>query len=169
MYNNSLSLISSMEGDKRQKVQPQLTPRNEKSNDKYSLPAFLTNNKEITVIMEPKLHDRDQSEIRKNRKQLKPKKIEKVIDMLKASAKTDSARNVMSDLRDKHMVCLVTRKRFCLSCRNKSSDANSFFSKTSLLLHNLWRHSSAKFECHHCQLRFSKIYKLKLHKKLKKH
>ena len=168
MYNNSLSLISSIESDKQIKTPQQLSTSIKQEADRYSLPAFLTNNKEITVIMEPKMRmEREQSELRKNRKQLKPKKIEKALG--DGSKKSETTRNILSDLRDKHMVCLVTRKKYCFTCRNKSSDATSFFNRTSLLLHKLWRHSSNKFECHHCQLKFSKIYKLKLHKKLKKH
>lgn len=167
MYNNSMSLITSIETDKRPKI---ISPG--KLDDRFNLPAFLTNNREITVIMEPKLREareREQNEIRKNRKQLKPKKIDLVGEGGETTEKPESTRNILSDLRDKHMVCLVTRKKFCFACRNKSSDANSFYSRTSLLLHKLWRHSSNKFECHHCQMKFSKIYKLKLHKKLKKH
>lgn len=214
MYNNSLSLISSIESDKRPKNQQQSSPINIKQepeyisqefdqeasgirpkieqqmsaasiklekfsdflinnpeatieHEKFNLPEFLTNNQEITVIMEPRSQQGiDQGENRKNRKQLKPKKIEKLFN---DESKTESGRNIISDLRDKHMVCLVTRKKFCFACRNKSADANTFFGRTSLLLHKLWRHSSRKFECTHCQLKFSKIYKLKLHKKLKKH
>lgn len=158
MYNHSMSVISSIEDENCPKVQPE--------KEKYSLPAFLTNNKEITVIMEPKLRHQDTSESRKNRKQLKPKKIEKAFDEMEKPSKM--LKNVLSDLRDKHMVCLVTRKKYCFSCRNKSSDANTFFNKTSLLLHKLWRHSTNKFECH-CQVKFNSIYKLKLHKKLKQH
>jgi hypothetical protein len=158
MYNHSMTVISSIEDENRPKVQ--------QDREKYSLPAFLTNNKEITVIMEPKHRHQDQSESRKNRKQLKPKKIEKAID--DETKPSTTPRNIMSDLRDKHMMCLVTRKKYCFSCRNKSSDANTFFNKTSLLLHKLWRHSSNKFECH-CQVKFNSIYKLKLHKKLKQH
>jgi hypothetical protein len=163
MYNNSLSLITSIETEKRPKSL-QSSPSKADGGPKYSLPDFLTNNNEITVIMEPKLRGLDHSECRKNRKQLKPKKIEKG-----AEGEAGQARNIISDLRDKHMVRLVTRKKYCFSCRNKSSDATSVFSKTSLLLHKLWRHSACKFECAHCQLKFSRIYKLKLHKKLKKH
>jgi hypothetical protein len=163
MYNNSLSLITSIETDKRPKSL-QSSPNKTEGGHKYSLPDFLTNNNEITVIMEPKLRGLDHIECRaKNRKQLKPKKIQKTADG------ESQARNIISDLRDKHMVRLVTRKKYCFSCRNKSSDATSVFSKTSLLLHKLWRHSACKFECPHCQQKFSKIYKLKLHKKLKKH
>lgn len=203
MYNNSLSLISSIESDKRPKVQqlmssackdetgrynlPEFLANNIKlepkddddklnmpellaitmepkdDNCKYNLPDFLTNNNEITVIMEPKLRlQLEQHESRKNRKQLKPKKIEKLLE-------AGTSRNILSDLRDKHMVCLVTRRKSCFTCRNKSSDANSFFNKTSLLLHKLWRHSTTRFECHHCQMKFNQIYKLRLHKKLKKH
>lgn len=155
MYDHSMSVISSIDDENRPKVQ--------QDTEKYSLPAFLTNNKEITVIMEPKLRHDDQSESRKNRKQLKPKKIEKAFGEI-----VETPRNVLSELRDKHMVFLVSRKKYCFSCRNKSSDANTFFSKTSLLLHKLWRHSSNKYECH-CQVKFNSIYKLKLHKKLKQH
>lgn len=162
MYNNSLSLITSIETEKRPKSL-QGSPNKAEGGYKYSLPDFLTNNNEITVIMEPKLRGLDQSDGRKNRKQLKPKKIEKSADG------EAQPRNIISDLRDKHMVRLVTRKKYCFACRNKSSDATSVFSKTSLLLHKLWRHSACKFECPHCQMKFSKIYKLKLHKKLKKH
>lgn len=169
MYNNSLSLISSIESDKRPKAQHPTSPfKLEANNERYSLPAFLTNNKEITVIMEPKLRlEREQNELRKNRKQLKPKKIEKAFE--NATKSNETTRNILSDLRDKHMVCLVTRKKYCSACRNKSSEVNTFFNRTSLLLHKLWRHSSNRFECHQCQQKFSKIYKLKLHKKLKKH
>lgn len=185
MYNNSLSLISSMESDKRLKLQQQLLASPSKDDEgkfhlqhlltspgkdedsKYNLQEFLANNREVTVIMEPKIHlqlQADSNESRKNRKQAKPKKIEKAFD-----ATSKVGRNVLSDLRDKHMVCLVTRKKACFSCRNKSSDANCFFTRTSLLLHKLWRHSSKRYECHHCQTKFSQIYKLKLHKKLKRH
>lgn len=162
MYDHSMSVISSIDNENRLKVQQE--------KEKFSLPAFLTNNNEITVIMEPKLRQQDQSENRKNRKQLKPKKIEKAIldSVTKPIISLDTPRNILSDLRDKHMVYLVARKKYCFQCRNKSSDANTFYNKTSLLLHKLWRHSSNKYECH-CQVKFNSIYKLKLHKKLKQH
>lgn len=171
MYNNSMSLICSIDVDKRPKSKRIKDEEQAQSggDDKYSLPAFLSNNREITVIMEPK-RARDQSELRKNRKQLKPMKIEKPFDISEEPPKkADGKRNVMSELRDKHMMYLVTRKKSCFSCRLRSSDASSFFNKTSLLLHKIWRHSSNRFECDHCQQKFNKIYKLKLHKKLKKH
>ncbi|CRK95396.1 CLUMA_CG008645, isoform A [Clunio marinus] len=174
MYNNSMYLISSIEGDKRMKVQ-QSANDDRNGDEKFSLPAFLTNNNEITVIMEPKNHDRDQCEIRKNRKQLKPKKIEYILEddinnKRSASGKHEGAtRCVISDLRDKHMVRLVTRRKYCSVCRNRSSYANTIFNKTSLLLHMLWRHSTHRYECHQCQMKFNQIYKLKLHKKLRKH
>lgn len=188
MYNNSMTLISSMESDKRPKLQqaPQIkaepqSPSKEGTqikaepqspgkvgSKKYHLPDYLKNNGEITVIMEPDIQILlDQNESRKNRKQLKPKKIEKAFGVDSKA----SPRNFISDLRDKHMVRLVTLKKSasCYTCRNKSLDAASFFSNTSLLLHKFWRHSSNKFECHHCQMKFNEIYKLKLHKKLRKH
>lgn len=165
MYINSMSLISSIESDKHPKIkiEPNGSPAKLVATDKFSLPAFLTKNNEITVIMDQKSRD-EQNEMRKNRKQLKPKKIEVLGDV-----KAMTGRNILSDLRDKHMMLLLTRKKCCFQCRNKSPDANSFFSRTSLLLHKLWRHSSSRFECHHCQMSYSKIYKLKLHKKLKRH
>lgn len=163
MYVNSISLIE--ESDKRPKIEPNDSPAKLVATDKFSLPAFLTKNNEITVIMDQKSRD-EQNEMRKNRKQLKPKKIEKVLGDVKPAT---GRNNILSDLRDKHMMLLLTRKKCCFQCRNKSSDANSFFNRTSLLLHKLWRHSSSKFECHHCQVTYSNIYKLKLHKKLKRH
>lgn len=63
MYTNSLSLISSIDSEKRPK--DQLSGSDKIFDDRYSLPAFLTNNKEITVIMEPKMCEREQNEIRK--------------------------------------------------------------------------------------------------------
>lgn len=161
MYLNSISLIE--ESDKRPKIESIGSPAKLVATDKFSLPAFLTKNNEITVIMDQKSRD-EQNEMRKNRKQLKPKKIEKVLGDVKPIRNS-----ILSDLRDKHMMLLLTRKKCCFQCRNKSSDANSFFNRTSLLLHKFWRHSSSKFECHHCQMSYSKIYKLKLHKKLKRH
>lgn len=164
MYNNSLSLISSIESDKRPKLQQQLLSSPAKDEDsKYNLQEFLANNREVTVIMEPKINLQVDSNESRKRKQAKPKKIEKAFDP------SSKAANVISDLRDKHMMCLVTRKKACFTCRNKSSDANCFFNRTSLLLHKLWRHSSHRYECFHCQTEFSQIYKLKLHKKLKRH
>lgn len=164
MYNNSLSLISSIESDKRPKLQQQLLSSPAKDEDsKYNLQEFLANNREVTVILEPKIRLQVESNENRKRKQAKPKKIEKAFDP------SSKATNVISDLRDKHMMCLVTRKKACFACRNKSSDANCFFTRTSLLLHKRWRHSSPRYECYHCQTKFSQIYKLKLHKKLKRH
>jgi hypothetical protein len=158
----------------------------------YSLPAFLRNNKEITVIMDPKKNasmqkmqndsgsGSDEASSRKNRKQLKPKKIEKEFDDVpnqQNKANVDLPKNhassssitTINNLRDKHMLKLVTKKRCCYICRNKSIDANAYYSKESLLLHNLWRHAPKLLECHQCQTRFNRIYKLKLHKTLKRH
>jgi hypothetical protein len=190
MYDHSMSVISSLENDK-------------KTNEKFNIPEFLMKSNEITVIVEPKKSQQnnimssssveeqeqeqreqeriqhEQNESRKNRKQLKPKKIieqsmdedeeevnlttNKIQRRLRRQAKT------ISEVRDKHMVLLLARKRYCFICRNKSSDVNTCHSRTSLLLHNLWRHSTKQYECHHCQEKFNRIYKLKLHKKLKMH
>lgn len=225
MYRNSLTIISSIqnENDKfnklhyQQQIQQQSllkvkreyednnnendydngdeNDENKVHNNDFTLPAFLRNNKEITVIMDPKnrskikIEDSNSSpcsETRKNRKQLKPKKIEKdILDLkqehsnnhqsskidrgneCKNSATTNSTN--INNLRDKHMLKLVTKKKCCYLCRNKSIDANSYYSKESLLLHNIWRHKPKKLECHRCEMKFNKIYKLKLHKTLKRH
>jgi hypothetical protein len=164
-------------------------------NNDFTLPAFLRNNKEITVIMDPKNRSKMRiddsqcnSETRKNRKQLKPKKIEKDIgpDQEPLNNNHQSSRvdqesngnkendcknsvNNINNLRDKHMLKLVTKKKCCYLCRNKSIDANTYYSKESLLLHNMWRHKPKKLECHQCEMKFNKMYKLKLHKTLKRH
>lgn len=197
MYRNSLTIISSCESIdesdvKNPKSQPKIKTElmweeeNEENEENeaqnYSLPAFLRNNKEITVIMDPKKKYHEES--RKNRKQLKPKKIEKEHDNVAMNVKrqqnmdnaaqpknhaSSSSITTINNLRDKHMLKLVTKKRCCYICRNKSIDANSYYSKESLLLHNLWRHAPKVLECHRCQTRFNRIYKLKLHKTLKRH
>lgn len=206
MYRNSLTIISSIDenGGKIPKIEPKIklepvwadeeggNEENEFRN--YSLPAFLRNNKEITVIMDPKNGGRvkchqndsssgsgcDEASSRKNRKQLKPKKIEKEFDDVQSQRNkgnvgqpknhaSSSSITTINNLRDKHMLKLVTKKRCCYICRNKSIDANSYYSKESLLLHNLWRHAPKLLECHRCQSRFNRIYKLKLHKTLKRH
>lgn len=194
MYHNSLTLISSIEVEKRKikeeyeeqviKIEPlSEDEKMDTSDETYALPAFLKNNKEITIIMQPKSRNENNSkndidlnhkECRKNRKQLKPKKIEKPTDNedlihRNASMELKDPKAIISNLRDKHMVCLVTRKKCCFLCRNKSSDANSFYTKTSLLLHTRWRHQMNKYECDHCQIKFNQIYKLRLHKRIHKH
>jgi hypothetical protein len=220
MYRSSLTIISTIENDKFHKLQPKIKQEpswdcykdgyeneeggNEENEVQNSLPAFLRNNKEITVIMDPKMRIKAEplyfgddatnssSENRKNRKQLKPKKIEKEMDgddvVSSQRTNADSAKPPptkhassssinaaaagaanINNLRDKHMLKLVTKKRCCYICRNKSIDANSYYSKESLLLHNLWRHSPKILECHRCQTKFNRIYKLKLHKTLKRH
>lgn len=226
---NIISTIQDEKFSKTQHVQPQLQPQqqqqqqsllkikrecedNNNENDfvngchsdentskDFTLPAFLRNNKEITVIMDPKNRTKmmikqdesSNSETRKTRKQLKPKKIEK--DNVDENVEREHSNNHQSsmtcrrdcakdsdydknstasninNLRDKHMLKLVTKNKCCYLCRNKSIDANSYYSKESLLLHNLWRHKPKKLECHQCGLKFNKIYKLKLHKTLKRH
>lgn len=203
MYRNSLTIISSMDenGGKMPKIiqqpqtpkikqEPQWEDNEDEENEpqNYSLPAFLRNNKEITVIMDPKKNasmqndsGSDEASSRKNRKQLKPKKIEKEFDDVPASQQnvtnvvppknhaSSSSITTINNLRDKHMLKLVTKKRCCYICRNKSIDSNAYYSKESLLLHNLWRHAPKLLECHRCQTRFNRIWKLKLHKTLKRH
>lgn len=207
MYRNSLTIISTIQNDDDcddkilQKLQPKIkieydddsneNDENRNENEQnYILPAFLRNNKEITVIMDTKNRSKAMKceespcEIRKNRKQLKPKKIEKemtaddvrkMLNHRECEYKTNNNNNNsnntanINNLRDKHMLKLVTKKKCCYICRNKSIDANSYYSKESLLLHNLWRHTPKKLECHRCESKFNKIYKLKLHKTLEKH
>lgn len=204
MYDHSMSVISSLEGEKSPK------------HDKFTIPDYLMKSNEVTVIVEPKKNNsyqssaahhlqqlqqelHEQNEIRKHRKQLKPKKVveqlsEDIDEDVQQSAKggCDSHTNngtsnrkrkehaqrqqhrqrhlkTISEVRDKHMVLLLARRKYCFTCRNKSSDVNHCHSRTSMLLHNLWRHSKKQFECHHCQEKFTRIYKLKLHKILKMH
>jgi hypothetical protein len=190
MYRNSLTIISSIESDTKFSKMLQLPSELtfggengcEKALDDYKLPAFLRNNKEITVIMDSaksrakaaaaaaRIEDQH-SEVRKNRKQLKPKKIEKDEELQQQENKraADESRipNI-NNLRDKHMLKLVTKKMCCYICRNKSIDTQKN-TKESLLLHNLWRHTPKKLECHRCETRFNKLYKLRLHKTLERH
>lgn len=195
MYDHSMSVISSLEGE-----------RSPKNDNRFTIPEYLMKSNEITVIVEPKKNSsnlnshahhlqqlqqqlHEQNEIRKNRKQLKPKKIEQLTeddedmsaiescDLSSSRRKKKELSRIqrrrhlktISEVRDKHMVLLLERRKYCFTCRNKSADVNICHSRTSLLLHNLWRHSQKQFECHHCQRKFNRIYKLKLHKKLEMH
>lgn len=213
LYKNSLTLISSMELEQKQqeikqeyeeRVVVKQEPQDEEMEDVEkcnneepymdTLPEFLRNNKEITIIVEPKIRSKSnnvvvkqeklssdeeqQKEGRKGRKQAKPKKIEleagektvPIPNSLEATSTTPTdSQTLIDNLRDKHMVCLVTRKKCCYICRNRDSDSNSYYTKTSLLLHTKWRHSAMPYDCSNCKTKFQRIYKLKLHKKLFQH
>lgn len=218
LYKNSLTLISSMELEQKQqdiqikqeyeervivKQEPEEWSQDEEMEDVEkcnkepymdTLPEFLRNNKEITIIVEPKIRNKNnnvvvkqeklssdeeqQKEGRKGRKQAKPKKIEleagekveeKIPNSLEVITSPKDSQTLVDNLRDKHMVCLVTRKKCCYICRNRDSDSNSYYTKTSLLLHTKWRHSAMPYDCSNCKTKFQRIYKLKLHKKLFQH
>ncbi|XP_052873432.1 protein charlatan [Anopheles cruzii] len=87
--------------------------------------------------------------------------------------------NKLADIRDKHLIQLVTRRRCCRICQRRGQlehlDNGHYHSKISLLLHTRWRHQGncegarRGSQCHQCGAQFSKRYKLILHQKLTGH
>lgn len=202
LYKNSISLFTSYQSTASVSKQedPSDSPKKrlaEQSDAKSgnvnyeALPEFLRNNKEITIIVESKKsgmnlkREEDVAKIptqnsiverkdteKSKRKQSMPRKIEKT--MLQEEIGQDvkcSTTNLINKLRDKHMINLITKKKHCYLCKTTNYN-NAFYTKTSLLLHKLWRHKNyykKKYSCEKCQIRFDKTYKLILHQRLKKH
>jgi hypothetical protein len=195
LYKNSISLFSSY-----QSTTSVASVKSEESSDSpkriitewaevksgtvtyEALPEFLRNNKEITIIVEPKKPRNEMDVIRKpsqecislerreceksKRKQSMPRKIEKSILQEEIDVKNYTI-NLMNKLRDKHMINLITKKKHCYLCKN-TNHKNAYYTKTSLLLHKLWRHKSysRKNSCEKCHIIFDKTYQLILHQRL---
>uniref|UniRef100_A0A182UKC8 C2H2-type domain-containing protein n=1 Tax=Anopheles melas TaxID=34690 RepID=A0A182UKC8_9DIPT len=82
----------------------------------------------------------------------------------------------LADIRDKHMIKLITNRRCCRICRTSGLldhlDNAHYHSRMSLFLHTLWRHrrsSAGMCECRKCGAQFARRYMLALHQKLTKH
>uniref|UniRef100_A0A182VBB2 C2H2-type domain-containing protein n=1 Tax=Anopheles merus TaxID=30066 RepID=A0A182VBB2_ANOME len=82
----------------------------------------------------------------------------------------------LADIRDKHMIKLITNRRCCRICRTSGLldhlDNAHYHSRMSLFLHTLWRHrrsSAGMCECRKCGAQFARRYMLVLHQKLTKH
>ncbi|XP_053671849.1 protein charlatan [Anopheles nili] len=85
----------------------------------------------------------------------------------------------LADIRDKHMIKLITNRRCCRICQNKGLldhlDNSHYHSKISLILHTHWRHRPGsetvqpKIQCGQCGCQFDQRYKLILHQRLTKH
>lgn len=113
---------------------------------------------------------------KRSRKQTKPKRItipfwdyEEVEVLRHLNGKLRKWRDAVmstgegiSKLKNKYMAQLVTRKRYiCHLCKN--STLSRFHTKTSLALHNFWRHAKKKFPCEHCDITFRHRYQCVLH------
>ncbi|XP_058836614.1 uncharacterized protein LOC131693092 isoform X3 [Topomyia yanbarensis] len=82
--------------------------------------------------------------------------------------------NQIGDIRDKHMIRLISRRLCCRICQNQQRlehvDNCHYHSKTSLILHNRWRHGTStnpQQRCKLCGSQFGHRYKLILHQRLK--
>ncbi|GAB0087836.1 protein charlatan [Sergentomyia squamirostris] len=94
----------------------------------------------------------ESSSEKRHRKQPQPRKIPQ-------ADTTNVAR-----IRDKHLTRLVSRQKSCQICVYKHKCVvMPFHSKSSLILHSLWRHSDPRFGCTTCSATFTKRYKLLLH------
>lgn len=135
----------------------------------FSLAEFLRNHTEVsistlnaTTIAKPSDDDVIFIKEEKRRKQQAPRKVDQ----------PPSLERSVGDIRDKHMIRLITRRLCCRICqnqqRNVASDNCHYHTKTSLILHNRWRHAGqpAANRCQHCGETFERQYKLVLHQKL---
>ena len=130
------------------------TTENSNKSSNFSMLEFLQNNKEISISSVAKTSStKEENQMTKHqRKQTQPRKIEK------------SCKNRLSDILDKHMIRLVSKKKCCWICRMNGRQENCFYhTKTSLILHKMWRHKNGQFKCNTCQMKFAKMYKLLLH------
>ncbi|XP_050094998.1 protein charlatan isoform X2 [Anopheles aquasalis] len=91
-------------------------------------------------------------------------------------ANTQESPSKLADIRDKHMIQLVTRRLCCRICQHKGAlehlDNCHYHSKISLLLHTRWRHQQQRgspIRCRQCDNQFPRLYKLILHQKLTGH
>nr|XP_029721024.1 protein charlatan isoform X4 [Aedes albopictus] len=158
--------------------------------ENFSLSEFLRNHKEVSISTLAEVRhakasrgvaiaDEDdvifvKEEKRIGRKQQQPRRTN---PELKASplviAKPSADRQQIGDIRDKHMIRLISRKLCCRICQNQQRlehmDNCHYHSKTSLILHHRWRHGSRPTtweRCKMCQANFDRRYKLLLHQRL---
>uniref|UniRef100_A0A1Q3EX69 C2H2-type domain-containing protein n=1 Tax=Culex tarsalis TaxID=7177 RepID=A0A1Q3EX69_CULTA len=139
----------------------------------FSLAEFLRNHTEVSIstlnstTASAKASDADDVifiKEEKRRKQQAPRKVDQ----------PPSAERSVGDIRDKHMIRLITRRLCCRICQNQqrngaAPDNCHYHSKTSLILHNRWRHGAGQptaNRCQHCGQAFERKYKLALHLKL---
>lgn len=106
---------------------------------------------------------------KRNRKQSQPRKIEKNNVPAIASVveeKRSLICNNNNKLLDKHLLKMVSKKKRCNICEHKNKFMiMPYHKKSSLILHNLWRHKIFKYNCKHpnCDRKFNMKYKLKIH------
>lgn len=143
----------------------------------FSLAEFLRNHTEVsistlnstpTAAAAKSAHDDDVVFIKeeKRRKQQAPRKVDQPTEL---TVRTGPAN--VGDIRDKHMIRLITRRLCCRICQNQnllaSADNCHYHSKTSLILHNRWRHGHDQTGVKRCcGQSFLRRYKLALHQKL---
>ncbi|XP_021707179.1 protein charlatan isoform X4 [Aedes aegypti] len=168
--------------------------------ENFSLSEFLRNHKEVSistlsdvrpvkprgVALDGGPVDEDdvifiKEEKRLGRKQQQPRRNLALDTELNASplnisykppSGTTPDRPQIGDIRDKHMIRLISRKLCCRICQNQQRlehmDNCHYHSKTSLILHNRWRHGSwpRTEHCKLCRASFDRKYKLVLHLRL---
>lgn len=168
--------------------------------ENFSLSEFLRNHKEVSistlsdvrpvkprgVALDGGPVDEDdvifiKEEKRLGRKQQQPRRNLALDTELNASplnisykppSGTTPDRPQIGDIRDKHMIRLISRKLCCRICQNQQRlehmDNCHYHSKTSLILHNRWRHGSwpRTEHCKLCRASFDRKYKLILHLRL---
>lgn len=184
LYNNSIGIFSTPPSSPK-------SPNMDMETQVSAIPEFLRNNKDITwsvmnqkspksvlenLLSNPKRNKSsvtiekleskaaktmDFSDVKRGRKQSQPRKIHSTQDEAEVAPKF-----VLSNLRDKHMISLITKQKCCYLCK-QTCDKNSYYTTSSLILHKIWRHSKLTLKCKQCKKKFNRVYKLKLHQKLR--
>lgn len=124
---------------------------------------------ELEVSIQSEANECDRLE-KRNRKQAQPRKIEQ-IDEADTKPIAFDERTGLNNIRDKHLVRMVSRKKCCFKCKNRNKFMMlSYHTTASLILHTKWRHGHEKRLCeirkcervgrnmqHKCGLQINKI------------
>lgn len=123
---------------------------------------------EVSIQSDPNECDRME---KRNRKQAQPRKIEKIDDIDTKPTIACEEQSDLNNIRDKHLVRMVSRKKCCFKCKNRNKFMMlSYHTTASLILHTKWRHGHEKRLCesskcerigrsmqHRCGLQINKI------------
>lgn len=147
------------------KNEPEIIIKEEPADD-YHVNTHSTHEHYNKLLTKPFHNGCNTNNEKRNRKQAQPRKINQDSIAIDSEIPTTEKSLIITNLRDKHLIRLVERKKTCKICIKKSSFTMPYHTKRSLMLHMLWRHSRHQYRCNACKVSFNQKYKLILHKRL---